>query len=293
MISLREQLSTVTLATDFIGPVFCSLLFLAGWIPSYSTILPIILVSYIPQYILLRLVISSRPQLHHSGNKTDIQDAMTNPFSVIYRNFSVVKRHPALLLIMSDFCLSFNIFSPQNMILLAYLRWANINYVSLGFFVAGYALVGSHWIGRSTYQVFNQRYGPYSIGVVYLLIEALFLLLATFIIGLSFGITAGKQGFIAMVALSAFGVYGFKLAKSKLMDQLLGLDTSKKQIEQLDSAFSNLSTLMLLLLGIIDNNPAHFMVIIVMSFLAVILGIVLYVIWQCTHRERPTRPVGS
>jgi hypothetical protein len=123
LVSMRSKIAAVTLACEVFAPMFVALLLLSSWFSTYLTIVILIFVMHFPQCILLyymwwkdnvldfilRSVVKARPQLYQSSNKTEIQDAMTNPFSVIYNNISTLKQNSTSWLVLSNFFITFSI----------------------------------------------------------------------------------------------------------------------------------------------------------------------------------------
>lgn len=113
LISLKNKLERLNLVCKTIGPLIACF----SWIyftPEQKKIGCVIIIalswiSFIPELLCLRYVLKIRPQLLAASTRTEIQDAMENPFVILYKEFSTFSTQPIMWstvsFIMDSYCL--------------------------------------------------------------------------------------------------------------------------------------------------------------------------------------------
>jgi len=289
LISLKNGMSRVSFLTEILGPLFTAILLSkVDLVGSFLTIGCLYIVSLIPQWFALKRVLTLRPQLQRPGTKSEIQNAMLNPFSVIFFGFSIFRKQRVVMVILGNTLMHLSILNLKNPVFIAYLGWAELDPIYIALFVALAVICNSSLVNILFYSKLLGRLGLFTTTNLFLLFQTIMLLIGC----ITFTVSTSIFPLIIFVALSGCGVYAFKVSKIQIMEKGVNHENNRKIVENVDTAFNHVAQLTAYIFCLSFNDPMEFNGIVWSSFSFVILGVLIFYLWSCFRSNRTAIILG-
>ncbi|MFA5584487.1 MAG: hypothetical protein WDA09_09755 [Bacteriovoracaceae bacterium] len=269
----NSHLRKLDLVTEVTSPIVAGALLLISvpFLPSFGFYLILLwnLVSFYPEYFLLKEVISSEENLNIKK-----QDEV--PLLGIFEQIKVGLNHfinePIAPVILFTSIIWISVLSPHGLLLTAFLKsgW-DLSEPVIGVFRALGAVFGLS--ATFIYPMVHQKKGTLKSAKFFILIQSLML-----IFSLIFFIMAegwAKYLFLLFLLLSRIGLYGFSLAETQLRQVHIPINL-RGRINGLSTSLNHSMTLIIYGMGIIFSETHEFVYLVVTSVVAVTLAALLF-----------------
>lgn len=282
----NSKLRQVDLLTEVTAPVLAGLLLLIAKpeLPLLGFYLVALwnLVSFFPEYILLRSIFRSRPDLERKQIVASLN--IREPiYKKLLNGWSAFFREPVAMVVGAYALLWLSVLSPHGVLLTAFLKdgWELPEW-AIGTFRGMGALFGL--MATVLFPKVIKYFGLARGSQAFILFQTLTvgLALSCFLIG---GLP-GQIGFLGFILLSRIGLYGFSLGEMQIRQ--IGIRAeSRGKVNGFASALTGVATLGLYSLGALLPTTADFEILILLSVAIVAVAALIFTVW--TSKERKNR----
>lgn len=228
------------------------------------------LISFFPEYILLRQILKADEELLRKATVTSLSKlSLMQKLSAGWKDFI---RLPISSSIIAYAFLWLSILSPHGVLLTAFLKggW-QIPEPIIGIFRGGGAVFGL--VATLLWPRFRKSTPLLKTTRNFLLFQSSMVILSLlfFVEGSKFS----QGGFLFTVLLSRIGLYGFSLGEVELRQRLIP-EHMRGEINGVASALNSLATLIIFGLGLIFSTPQTFQYLVLFSVLAVVVAAIIF-----------------
>lgn len=274
----NSRLRQVDLFTEVASPVAAGELLLLA-----SQNLPVLgfclialwnVVSFFPEYIILKSIFNERPDLKNKSIKID-SASQEGIFSQIKNGWSSFFREPVALVVLAYALLWFSVLSPHGVLLTAYLKdgW-NLPELTIGVFRGLGAVFGL--LATVLFPIVVKKLSINRASFLFLTFQAVTLIFA-YVLFLSAD-SFGQIGFLALILLSRIGLYGFSLGEMQIRQTGI-LPGVRGAVNGFANALTALATIGLFAAGVALPSTEQFKYLVLSSVGFVIIALVVYGLW--------------
>lgn len=270
---MNSHLRKLDLATEVTSPIVAGMLLLISieGLPSLGFYLILFwnLISFYPEYYLLRDVISSREELNNKSEEHVITQGVLEQFKAGYHHFI---QEPIAPVILITSLIWVSVLSPHGLLLTAFLKsgW-DLSEPIIGVFRGLGALFGLS--ATFIYPVIHAKKGTLQSGKFFISTQSFMLILSLIFFILGDGWS--RYLFMLFLLLSRIGLYGFSLAETQLRQVHIPINV-RGRLNGLSTSLNHLMTLIIYGLGIVFSETNEFVYLVFISVVAVSLAALLF-----------------
>jgi iron-regulated transporter 1 len=278
---VNSRIKQVDLVTEVGAPILAGALMM--WQPQLLPLLGFITIavwnvlSFVPEFVLLRRVIRGHPAL---ADKRVAVEALPAPLGErLFSGWRVFFSHAAMPAMLAYALLWLSVLSPHGLLLAAFLNkgWG-LSELTIGMFRGAGALFGM--ASTYLYPVAEKSLGAVKAARTFVLFQAAMILMSVPLFALG---PSSPWGFFAVILLSRIGLYGFSIGETQIRQQMIAAD-ERGRINGFASALTSVATLGLYGLGVAFATPETFVYLVATSAAAVTTAAAVYWRWSCRPR---------
>ncbi|HLW58177.1 MAG TPA: hypothetical protein VKY27_12355 [Bacteriovoracaceae bacterium] len=270
---VNSNLRKLDLATEVGSPIIAGALLLISLegLPSLGFYLILLwnLISFYPEYYLLKEVISSREELNIKPQENVISQGVLEQLKTGYKHFV---QEPIAPVILITSLIWVSVLSPHGLLLTAFLKsgW-DLSEPVIGVFRGLGALFGLS--ATFIYPVIHVKKGALQTGKFFISTQSIMLILSLIFFIIEDG--WARYLFMTFLLLSRIGLYGFSLAETQLRQVHIPINV-RGRLNGLSTSLNHLMTLIIYGLGIIFSETNEFVYLVFISVVAVSLAALLF-----------------
>lgn len=270
---VNSNLRKLDLATEVGSPIIAGALLLISLegLPSLGFYLILLwnLISFYPEYYLLKEVISSREELNIKPQENVISQGVLEQLKTGYKHFV---QEPIAPVILITSLIWVSVLSPHGLLLTAFLKsgW-DLSEPVIGVFRGLGALFGLS--ATFIYPVIHVKKGTLQTGKFFISTQSIMLILSLIFFIIEDG--WARYLFMTFLLLSRIGLYGFSLAETQLRQVHIPINV-RGRLNGLSTSLNHLMTLIIYGLGIIFSETNEFVYLVFISVVAVSLAALLF-----------------
>lgn len=277
--TVNSRLRQVDLLTEIAAPVLAGLMLLLSPVPlpllGFYLIAVWNVVSFFPEYGLLRSIFNERPDLEKKAAPVP-RAATQSIFTKLAQGWSTFFREPVALAVVAYSLLWLSVLSPHGVLLTGYLKdeW-QVPEWALGIYRALGALFGL--LATMVFPYAIELIGLVRASRIFIYFQAALVLIALgfFLIG---GLI-GKLGFLGFVLLSRVALYGFSLGEMQIRQQWIRPE-ARGEVNGFSSSLTGIATLGIYGAGALLPLTADFKYLVFGSAAAVLGAAIVFSIWS-------------
>lgn len=288
---LNAQLKRIDLATEILAPALAGLLFAltASMFPLTGFLIVALwnLVSFVPEFFLLRSVFRSSPRLAKSS--VTVPKERTRFFlSGLMDGWRTLFQHPSALSVVAYSCLWVSVLSPHGVLLTTFLKGSwQASEAKLGLFRGAGAIFGL--AATFLFPSLNRKFGLVQTTRFFIIFEASVLLLS---LPFFFLKTGDGYLFLFFILLSRVGLYGFSIGETEIRQRTIAAG-QRGLVNGTAASLNSVATLLIFLIAALIPSQEQFYRLVIVSVAFVSIGSVCFQVWsRRTNLDRaPSQPL--
>ena len=280
----NSRLRQIDLLTEVTSPIIAGLLLLVGsesWVLMGFTIVMLWnLISFFPEYFLLRNIFIEKPELSHKKVVIDELQKISF-FKQLTQGFGLFLKEPAMLVMLAYALLWLSVLSPHGVLLTAFLQDAwRLPEWQIGLFRGAGAIFGL--LATLLFPFVVSKTSIQKASLMLLGFQAITLLIALYFFSLGNQISIFM--FLGCILVSRIGLYGFSLGEMQIRQESIGA-TVRGQVNGFANALTTVATLILFGLGVLLPRTADFKYLILVSVGCVVGAFLMYLKWYMNQEH--------
>ncbi len=275
--TFNSRLKRLDLLTEVTAPIFTGLVFSLFSNKSefwgFSIIAILNLITFIPEYLLLRATQSSTSY----KEKISIPSSPSNFLADFSESIKKLRNKPYALVIISYAFLWLSALSPHGVLLTSYLKdGAKVSEMTIGIFRGLGALFGL--IPTFLFAIIKEKKGLIKTSKYFVMFQFICVLASA----LSFYYLNNIYVFLALILFSRIGLYGFSIGETELR-QILIPKEKRGEVNGIASSTTSMATLVLFLVASLIGNTANFGGMVIFSAIAVLISLLIFLKFKTTE----------
>ncbi|MBC7532522.1 MAG: ABC transporter substrate-binding protein [Oligoflexus sp.] len=275
----NSKFRQVDLLTEVTSPLVAGLLLTltpeSYWLLGFTIVWLWNLMSFAPEYFLLRSVFRLSPELQEPKRK-DLSLAHESIWKKLISGLPEFRRQNIFIAMIAYSILWVSVLSPHGVLLTAFLKngW-KLPEVLIGGFRGLGALFGL--VATLLYPKVLAKFGLLKTSRMFLLVQLMAVVLA--VSAFHFDALPAHILFLIFILFSRIGLYGFSLGEGQ-MRQICIAEAFRGRVNGAASAMNSVATLMLFGFGAIFSEPRFFFILVYLSGFAVLTAATLLCFWR-------------
>lgn len=275
---INSKLRQVDLFTEVVSPV------LTGAILLYSSLhAPLLgfllvgiwnIISFFPEYYLLKSVFEEKPELNNKPVQTSNTDRK-NFLEQIHTGWKSFFKQPVAGAALAYALLWLSVLSPHGVLLTAFLKdaWQTPEWI-IGLLRGAGAIFGLS--ATLIFPIILKKLSLTKTSLLFLSFQFLMLIFALlFFFNSSL---TGQTGFLIFILLSRIGLYGFSLGEMQLRQKMIAPNI-RGEVNGFANALTVIATIVLFSAGVILPTTDDFKILVTMSVFFVFLALLVFIRW--------------
>lgn len=283
--SLNSQLKRIDLATEVLAPALAGIFFAMSdsvfLLTGFVIVASWNLISFVPEFFLLRSVFRSNPRLAESDVVVS-RERKRFFLSGLLDGWQSLFQHPSALAVFAYSCLWVTVLSPHGVLLTTFLKGSwEASEATLGLFRGAGAVFGL--AATILFPWLYRRFGLVQTTRIFILFQSFVLCL-----GLPFFFLRSVDGylFLFFVLLSRIGLYGFSIGETEIRQRTIA-SGQRGRVNGSAASLNSLATLLIFLLATLIPSHEQFYLLVIISVAFVSVGAVFFQVWsRRTHLDK-------
>lgn len=274
----NSHLRQMDLFTEVVSPVVAGAILLVSsshWpLVGFSTIVLWNVISFFPEYALLKSIFVDRPDLKNKSLRLE-KLKEKNIISHLRSGWKSFWKEPVAMVVLAYAFLWISVLSPHGVLLTAYLKdgW-RVPELLIGVFRGAGALFGL--LATVMFPIALKKMSVEKSSLVFLGFQAV--TLGTGYILFLRGDWVGQIGFLVMILFSRIGLYGFSLGEMQIRQTVIEIE-KRGEVNGFANALTVLATIGLFGVGVALPSTDDFKILVFSSVVSVFLAFMIYGFW--------------